>query len=298
MSDQARLLYQNLLLDLGKKIKKRFKIVIDCGNGPQSLIIPLVLQKLGHEVHTLNCDLTKPLLSRDTETENSFPELAKSKEMIQGRADLGIGFDSDGDRAIFIDELGQALDGEESGAILAHFSPQKVIVAPINASQMLEKLGKKVVRTKVGVLYVVEAMRENQTLTGLESNGGFISGEYFYGRDAGTATIKMLLILTQTQKSLSQLRGELPRFFIYKDKISCPRRFNSVILKTMASLYSGRVENLDGLKIWLDQDTWILFRPSGNAEEFRVFAESKEPAKSENLVKKGLKNIETILAKN
>lgn len=296
--DEAKRLYEKMLLEIADTPLPNLKVAVDMGNGTQTEIIPKVLENLGLKVVKISCDLKKPMLARDTETQDAFAQLAMlvKKEKL----DLGIGCDADGDRAIFIDEDGNSLPGEVSCSIIAKESLEKIIVTPINTSSVVEYLGKKVVRTKVGVLYVVEAMKKNNSRLGFESNGGLVSGEIFYGRDAGSATIKMLNILKKTGKKLSELAAQLPKFYIIKEKTDCPKELNEVILEKVKEKYQGkRTEDLDGLKIWIDDCSWVLFRPSGNAPEFRVFAEAKEKERAEKLVKEGMEVVyETIRTKN
>lgn len=295
---EAKNLYIKMLVNLGQTDLKGLKVVVDPGNGTQTKTIPEVLAKLGIKVEKINCDFKKAMLSRDTETEGAFPELRKA--VLEQKANLGVGFDADGDRAIFVDENGAALNGEVSCSIIARHSLQKTIITPINTSSVVEHLGKKVIRTKVGASSVVEAMKKHHSNIGFESNGGFVSGEIFYSRDGGSVTIKMLNLLQKTGKKLSELAAELPRFQTIKLKVDCPRELNPVILNQAKIEYAGKkIETLDGLKIWLDKDSWLLFRPSGNAPEFRVFAEAKDKAKAkaENLAEKGITFVKEIIEK-
>lgn len=298
VSNEVKSLYQEMLLNLAEKPLSSLKVVVDAGNGTQAEIMPAVLEKLGIRVIKINCDLRQPIICRDTESQGAFFSL--SKKVREEKADLGIGWDADGDRAIFVDEKGNSLPGEISCAIIARESPERIIITPINTSLVVESIGKKVIRTKVGVLHVVAAMKKYRSLVGFESNGGFISGEIFYGRDGGSTTIKMLNILKRRKKKLSQLVEELPKFYIFKEKTPCPSSLNKIILKKVKEKYrKKRIEDLDGLKVWIDNFSWILFRPSGNAQEFRVFAEAKEKKKAEKLIKEGMDLVyETIRAKN
>jgi len=290
----ARQVYTQMLVKLARSDFQGWQVAVDPGNGTQSEIIPDVLRKLQIQVLAINADPTKPLLSRDTEIQDAFPKLRQA--VFDQQANLGIGYDSDGDRAIFIDDTGQPLTGETSCSIIAQYSPDPTIVTPINTSTVVEKIGKKVIRTKVGVLYVVAAMKKHGTNVGFESNGGFVSGEIFYGRDAGTATIKMLNLLKKTGKKLSELTAALPKYYIIKDKVDCPSKINDQILAAAVKKYQGKkIEDQDGVKIWIDPNSWILFRPSGNAPEFRVFAESLDQAKTQQLAQEGMALVKSVL---
>ncbi len=294
---EARKIYFDLLFSLAKPPYFSWKIVVDAGNGTQSLIIPKLLEKLGFMVVKINCNPAKGLVVRDMEVSDSFREL--SQIVKNEKATFGIALDSDGDRAAFFDEGGKSIPGEYSCSLIAQDSPSKIVVTPINSSSVVEHIDKKVIRTKVGVLYVVQAMKKFGAKYGFESNGGGISAEFFYGRDGGTTLMKMLNLLKRKNKALSELVNNFPQFSIIKKKVDCPRKFNKTILKNAEESFKGiKVEKIDGLKIWVDKDSWILFRPSGNAPEFRVFSEAKTEKEARNLCNKGIELVREIRGKN
>lgn len=296
INSEAQKLYVKMLVNL-TKANSQVKVVIDAGNGTQSKTVPDALENLGAKVARINCDLSKPMLARDTETEDAFPKLKNA--VVREKANFGIGYDADGDRAIFVDENGFALNGEVSCSIIAKHSKELTIVTPINTSSVVEHLGKKVIRTKVGASYVVEAMKKHGSKIGFESNGGYISGEIFYSRDGGTATIKMLNLLSETGKKLNELVDKLPKYYTIKDKTDCPREINLLILAEVRKKYTKqKIEDLDGLKVWVDSNSWVLFRPSGNAPEFRVFAEAKTDTKAKKLAKEGMALVKKVIEEN
>lgn len=91
--------------------------------------------------------------------------------------------------------------------------------------------------------------------------------------------IKILNILKRNNKTLKCLISEFPQFFICRTKIDCPMDIYPIILekikeKVKEEFKDARIDDIDGLKIWKDDNTWILFRPSSNAPEFRVFTEA------------------------
>lgn len=294
--DRALLLYQKLLQSLAHPPYSNLKIVLDPGNGAQTPVIPHVLQKLRAKVIFLNSSLKKPLLARDTEAEEVFNPL--QKRVLLSKADLGIAFDADGDRVIFIDKNGQFIPGDYIGTLLSKYNSTKVIVTPINTSQAAETLGKPVIRTKVGSPYVVEAMEKHGAAFGFEANGGGIFAEVMMSRDGGTAMIKVLNLIKDSGKNLTELILELPKFYLCRTKIDSPPDLSPKILEEAKKYFKGiKIEELDGLKIWLDQTTWILFRPSHNAPEFRIFTEAASKEKADLLNQRGFTLVKQTLKK-
>lgn len=288
--------YEEMLVRLAGKLPA-MSVVVDSGNGAQAELMSRVLRRVGLTVYPLHDRLQDEFMTRDTETEDSFRDLQRL--VRQKKADLGLGFDSDGDRVAFVDEKGRYLPGDYSGSLLAREADGRVTVTPINTSAVVESIGKRVIRTKVGSPYVVAAMKKHGAAFGFESNGGGIHADIMLSRDGGSTVIRFLQLLVRSGKTLSGLTAELPALFISKAKVDCPAKLNQIILAAAAKTYSRyRVERLDGLKIWLDKSTWILFRPSSNSPEFRVFAESPFKRQADQLVADGLELVKTYLGQN
>jgi phosphomannomutase/phosphoglucomutase len=134
-------------------------------------------------------------------------------------------------------------------------------------------------------------MKEKNIPFGFEANGGGIFSEML-SRDAGRTTIELLNIFAREGKTLSQMVSELPKYYIFRDKIEYKWELKDKIIAAAKKNFKGiRSETIDGLKIWLDDDTWILFRSSLNAPEFRVFVESGSNEKAKKLIEEGLKFV-------
>lgn len=285
--------YIKCLLTLSAKYPS-WRVVVDAGNGAQSETMPTVLQKIGCTVIKLHCDLSSKFLARDTEVESAFVEL-QSKVKTEG-ADFGVGYDSDGDRVVFVDEKGTFVPGDYTGALVAKNSDSAVIVTPINTSQVIDHIGKKIIRTRVGSAFVIEKMKKFGASFGFEANGGGIFLDML-SRDGGRMTMEVLNILAKGGESFSKLIAELPKFYIEKAKVKYKWELKDTIISEAKAKFKGvKVEEMDGLKIWLNKETWILFRSSANAPEFRVFAESNSLDKAKKLLEKGLGLVREIIA--
>lgn len=297
--NRARDLYKELLLSLISKDLPKWKIGLDTANGAQSVLIPFLLRELGMEVVEVNCDLEEPFIARDTDADDKAG-IEKLKELVRKeKCDFGIAYDGDGDRVVFVDEKGNFIQGEYSCCLVARVAKSDVIVTTIAASQVVDKIGKKIIRTRVGSPYVVGEMKKTKASFGFEPNGGAISAEIQYTRDGGTMTAKLLNLFAKFDGSFSQFIGQLPRFYMSRTKVDYPWNLQEEILAEAEKKFKGkRIEKLDGLKIWIDDTTWMLFRSSQNAPEFRVFAESTSKEKSDKMLKDGIEFVEKIIRDN
>lgn len=291
--ERAKEEYINYLIEKAKRPYPKWKVVVDAGNGAQSDVAPYVLRYLGLDVVELNTSIQENFLSRDTEVEGDFADLQQKVKEV--KADFGIGYDSDGDRCIFVDEKGNFIPGDYTGALIARKISKDSVVTPINTSSVIDNVCDKVYRTKVGSPYVVAKMKEVKSNFGFEANGGGIFSE-MYSRDGGRSTIEVLNILAKSRKSLSALISELPQYFLARDKVDYKWELKDRIIDEARKNFKGiKVDETDGLKIWLQKDEWILFRSSQNAPEFRVFAESKTQAKARSLLLKGINLVKEIV---
>lgn len=275
--------YLEMLLALIDQPLPRLKIVFDPGNGAQTETVGTVLRELGLEHIAINASIQKSLISRDTETEGVFTIL--QEKVKEEHVDFGVGFDSDGDRAVFVDEAGNFIPGDYTGTLLAKWFAADTVVCPVNVSAVINHIGKEVIRTKVGSPYVIEAMKKSGATFGFESNGGCIHADTMLTRDGGATFVKMLNILKWSGKTLAQLMAELPQFFIRRAKFACPtEKFSHILEQAKKFQKAISIDETDGVKLILDAATWVLFRPSGNAPEFRVFVESNTATKANQLL--------------
>ena len=289
-------------IDLNRTRKARLKVVVDPANGVGALVTPYLLREIGCQVYTINANLDGTFPARSPEpTVGNLLQLGQAVKAFE--ADFGVAHDGDADRAIFVDENGVPHWGDKSFAIIEkHFlseHPGETIVTPISSSQAVEEIaeahGGKVYWTRVGSINVSRAMQQIGAKLGGEENGGVFYGPHLAVRDGAVAAALIADILSRTKKKFSELLGDLPSYQIVKDKVSCPNAIKEQVLeKIVGSLGGLRVETIDGAKIWLSDNSWILIRPSGTEPIYRLFAEAKtleEAAESVSKYKAAVKQF-------
>ncbi len=292
----AKELYLEMLKNLSQTPYPKWTIVVDTANGTQSEIIFDLLDDLKIKYFkTGACDIQSPIfIPRDTEVSSSFAEI--SRQVFLNKADLGIAFDVDGDRIIFIDDQGKYLPGDYSCTLIAKSEDTKSVVTPISTSSVIDSIDKTIYRTPVGSTQVATKMKEVGAKFGFEPNGGGIFSEVSYGRDGGVTLVKMLNILKKSQKKLSEMMAELPEYHLFREKTDCPvDKFQQVYDAVREKYSNAPISDLDGLKVDLGQNEWILFRGSGNAPEFRVFVQSPDEKRSQKLGASGIDFVKSLL---
>ncbi len=288
--------------------KKKFHVVLDCGNGAGSLVTPILLEKLGCKITMLYCepDGTFPGHNSEPLPENLGDLI---KEVPKVKANLGAAQDGDADRAIFIDEQGKYIWGDKTLAICAKYATIEnggITVTPVTTSSCFDDVVKEnngiVIHTAVGSPIVARVMMDNKSVFGGEENGGLIFPELQYCRDSAMSVAKILEIMAKENKKLSELIAEIPKYEVYKIKMFCPHEKKDAVMKTLAKQTKQdrsilKVDETDGVKLYVE-DGWVLMRPSGTEPIFRVYSESKNKNKAEEIALFYKKLVEDIIKKS
>ena len=274
------------LVDSQRIRQRNFTVAMDTGNGVQAIVAPLVCKKLGCKVIVINGNMDGEFPARGSEpTPDNLGVLAET--VRSAKASFGVAYDGDGDRSIFCDDAATIYMGDKTGALLAgHLLAGKhkgsEVVCPVNTSMVLSKVaeqaGSKIIHTKVGSVEVSREMVRRKCAIGLEENGGFMYGALNEVRDGVMATALALDMLASSSKSFSQRIAELPKTYQYKSKFACSSRgvVDNIVRSCIEHGSPKKVETLDGAKIWIDEDTWIMVRPSGTEPLIRMYGESTD----------------------
>ncbi len=249
------------------------KLVIDCANGAGYRVAPKVFEELGAEIVVIG-------VSPDGTNINEgygalHPE--KLQEYVKlHKADLGIALDGDADRVVLVDENGETLDGDELLAIFAKNYLEKnrlqnrVVVSTIMSNLGLEialkNMDARLVRTQVGDRYVVEEMRKGRFTLGGEQSGHIIFGDISTTGDGTLAALKILEIMVEKQKRLSELKSILQKFPQALKNIDVPERIPLANLPALS-------QHLHSVQERLGSEGRVLFRFSGTELKARIMIE-------------------------
>jgi phosphomannomutase/phosphoglucomutase len=314
-------------VDTSKIKQKKFKIVLDLGNGVQAVTAPKLCEELGCQVITINEKIDGLFPGRGSEpTPENLSKLSDTVKKMG--ADFGIAFDGDGDRSIFCDNNGKILTGDKSALLFSKYilekNPNATVVTCLNSGSSIDTIANNfnanVIRTKVGSVEVSRKMVPIKALVGFEENGGFMYGKHNEVRDGamtlacfeenggfmygkhnevrdGAMTLALAMdILAKTSKPMSELISLLPPSYTTKNKISCSKEEAIRIINKLKEEHPNS-DTTDGIKISFDEQNWIMIRPSGTEPIIRVYAESSSQKKLDNLISEYLQKINSILAR-
>ena len=290
-------------VNVAKIAEKRYHVVVDAANSVGGLTAPILLRELGCKVTSINANIDGTFPGRLPEPRpENLKEIALTVKAVG--ADLGVAFDGDADRSIFVDENGEIYWGDKTFAVIEkHFlkaNPNAKIITPVSSSTLIKDTAEaykgEIVWTKVGSVTVSHKMKELNAKLGGEENGGVFYGPHQAVRDGAMTTALILEIMAETGKKLSSLIAEQPQYFIEKGKVECPEDKKEKVLKKLVEQVKGaNVSTIDGVKLWFEDKSALLVRPSGTEPVYRLYAEAKNQEKALKLVKDYSLKLEKIL---
>jgi len=284
------------------RIRRRWKVGLDLGNGTASVTAPLALSLSGCEVSTINLAPDGTFPGRGSEPDEK--SLSGLCHMVRERhLDIGFGYDGDGDRLAIVDERGVPIPQDLALAFAAGESVREngggSVVVNIDTSVLVdvvvESAGGKVYRSKVGDPYVLGEITNRRSVFGGETCGAWIHPKYSLCPDGVLSSVVFLNFLERSGLKPSRLGEELPKFYLIRRKVPCPNKLKVPIMKILKGKVAGlypraEILNIDGVRLGLPDRSWVLVRPSGTEPLLRITAESSE-AKSSNRLAEDLANL-------
>lgn len=274
--------------------ERELKVVVDAGNGTAGPIVPPLLRKLGCKVIELYCesDNSFPNHHPDPVREENLRDL--TAKVVETGANVGLGFDGDGDRLGVVDEKGNIIWGDYllilfSREILRSHPGAKIIIE-VKCSQAtieeVERAGGIPILSRTGHSFIKDTLhKEGALLAGEMSGHLFFADEYFGFDDAVYAACRLLRILSNSDKSLSELLSDVPRYHSTPEvRVPCPddKKFDVVAKAVEDFKRQYEVIDIDGARV-LFEDGWGLVRASNTEPMLILRAEGKTPQALEQI---------------
>ncbi len=283
------------------KIKKKIKAVVACGNGTAGIFAPEILKGVGCEVIELDCKLDWSFPKYNPNPENLEMLHAISKAVKDNNADIGFGFDGDGDRCGVIDEKGNEIFSDKIGLLIArNLAPKhknsKFVVdvkstGLYSTDEVLSKNQCKTIYWKTGHSHIKRKVNLEKALAGFEKSGHFFFNQPLgYGYDDGiNSAIQVCHLIDSQNKKMSEIINDLPKTFqsptmapFCKDE----EKYKVVenIVKKVQKLKEERTKidnqliteilTINGVRFVLEDGSWGLIRASSNKPSLVVVTES------------------------
>nr|MDO8079574.1 phosphoglucosamine mutase [Candidatus Freyarchaeota archaeon] len=272
-------------------LERQLRVVLDPGAGTASIAAPQLFRKAGCKVFTINSQIDGTFPGRDPyPREGNIDDLQKIT--ADHGADLGVAYDGDADRAVFVDDKGRIVRPEVAGVLFIRdvLSKKKgKIVANVASSmivqEQVEALGGEVIYERVGDVFMTDAIEKHHAVFGIEPSGHFYSNLFYPFDDGIQSSLLLAEIISKQNKPLSELADEIPQYPMIEETIKCPdeKKFQ-VIERTKEKLEKRgyKLNLMDGVRI--DQkEGWAIVRPSNTQPLIRVTAEARTESKLKQL---------------
>ncbi len=283
------------------KIKKKIKAVVACGNGTAGLFAPDILRGIGCEVIELDCNLDYTFPKYNPNPEDLEMLHAISKSVKENGADIGFGFDGDGDRVGVIDNNGNEIFSDKIGLLIArnlssNHKGSKFVVdvkstGLYSTDEVLKNNFCETLYWKTGHSHIKRKVNKEKALAGFEKSGHFFFNQPLgYGYDDGiNSAIQVCHLLNNDHKKMSEIISELPN--TYQSPTMAPfcednEKYQVVdeIIKQIKDLKSNNVQidgqeigdilTVNGIRFSFKDGSWGLIRASSNKPSLVVVTES------------------------
>lgn len=278
----------------GREALEDFNVVIDYANANAASILSPILRQLSVDLLELNANPDEEHLYQTTaEFEEGMARLMAIVPVLG--ADLGVRFDSGGERLFLVDDRGQRLSGMEVLAAVAALVLQQNgggrIAVPVTAPRFFEHMaaryGGELVRSKANLSALMQMAADDPDMLLLGDGAGSLIFPSFYPVvDALFAAVKIMELLALQNRRLSEVLRSLPRSFMATSKVPCRWENKGKVMRILNEQYSDqRLDQIDGIKIDLG-DEWVLVLPDADGPFFHVIAEGASDEQARILAEK------------
>ena len=299
INDFKKIYIQDLIIK--NKMNKKIKAVVACGNGTAGIFAPNILRGIGCNVIELDCELDWTFPKYNPNPENLEMLHAISKAVKDNNADIGFGFDGDGDRCGVIDEKGNEIFSDKIGLLIARnlapkYKNSKFIVDIKSTGlyakdQILTDNQCKTIYWKTGHSHIKRKVNTEKALAGFEKSGHFFFNQPLgYGYDDGiNSAIQVCHLLNDQNKKIGELIKELPitfqtptmapfckddeKYKVVDDMVKKVQKLQNENIKIDNQKIS-EVLTVNGVRFSLEDGSWGLIRASSNKPSLVVVAES------------------------
>ncbi len=303
------------------KIDKKIKAVVACGNGTAGIFAPDILRGIGCDVIELDCNLdwTFPKYNPNPEDLKMLHEIAKAVK--ENNADIGFGFDGDGDRVGVIDNNGNEIFSDKIGLLIARnlslsYQNSKFVVdvkstGLFSNDKILNKNKCKTIYWKTGHSHIKRKVNDEKALAGFEKSGHFFFNQPLgYGYDDGiNSAIQVCHLLDKQDKKISEMLNELPKTYQSPTMAPfCKDEEKYKVVDYVTNIFDKiknekiKIDNqvikeiltVNGIRFSFEDGSWGLIRASSNKPSLVVVVESPTSNDRKNKI---FKFIDEILQK-
>lgn len=279
-------------------LKKKWHVVVDPGCGAAFNVGPNLLKMIGCKVTALNAQPDGHFPARKSEPNvETLQDLSKVVKALG--ADIGVAFDGDADRVAFVDEKGIFVNFDRSLAAYSAYAlkggKNGTVVTNVEASMcietMAEKLEGKVVRTRVGDIYLSEAIERDKAVFGGEPCGAWIHPKQHLCPDGPLSAALFLKALEDSGNTVSEFVAQAPEYITQRENLACKNEAKYRIVEKLGVTLKAAFPDyrdfstVDGVRLAL-KNGWLLVRASGTEPFIRLTVEGQSVKAAKDITQK------------
>jgi len=267
-------------------------IAVDYANGPTAEVLPPLLNELGCRIVALNASLDETKMSiPPQEFQESLQQLAKICGALETA--IGVRLDVGGERVFVVDDRGRIVYGTLLCAAMAAMALRArnggTIAIPVSMPNVFEAIaeehGGKILRTKVSLQALMQAANRPGVIMAGDGIATFIWPEFQPVADGLMTVAKLLEFLTTQETTLSQAVAAVPVHFASRGTVGCPWESKGTVMRRLNEQYKERLgEQIDGVKIQLGNDEWVLVLPDADEPLFHIHSQARSTEQARDLV--------------
>ncbi len=283
--------YINFIKSFGSNFNET-KVVVDATNGSAGKIYSQALKEKGAEVIELYCEPNGNFPNHIPDPMNKEFIVDLKKEVKEKGADLGFGFDSDGDRLNIVDGKGNLINTNHIFSLLIEDklkNEKGKVIHDVLCSKLVDDVTKENGGTpiiwKVGHTYIANKCLEERAVIAGEVSGHYFFKETSYADDVLIACMRILSIMKEEGKNLSELTSKYPKYYSYSDRVYIKEEEKFKFIESLKKKFEEKsydLITLDGVRVNFNNG-WALFRPSNTEAKISIGAESSEKEEFEKI---------------
>lgn len=280
----------------------QFNLVVDYASAPTSQVLPSILSALGCNVVALNANLDEAKMSIPYEMfRGALHRLLVISKALD--ANLGVRIDVGGETVFVVDNSGRSLSGIDLSAAMAELvfnaHPGGTIAISINMPNIFERIatqhGGKVIRTGVDTQSLMQACVSNDVVMACDGKGNFIFPEFQPCIDGMMAIAKLLEFLATQNRHLADVISRLPAYHLARAKVYCLWEAKGAVMRQLNQRFQDMLGSpIEGLKIELAEEEWVLILPSQDQPHIEIIAEATSQTVADNIVEEYTQLVRTL----
>lgn len=281
---------------------RQFRVVVDYAHAPNSLVLPDILNALGVRQVPLNARIDETKMSvPQEELDQALQQLA----VITGALgmDLGVRLDVGGEKVFLVDDQGNLVEPHVAALAMAHLAFRckggGTVAVPVTAPSAFEQVaaahGGNILRTKADLHALMQAATQEGVILATDATGHFLFPDFQPAADGMMAIARLLESLAIQQTSLSAIITQLPPFHMATRVVACPWEAKGRVMRLLNEHFKDyRSDSLDGVKVFLQEDEWVLILPDPDNPRFYLYVEASTDKVAEDLADKYTRVVQSL----